>query len=415
MENEKPEITSEQKLVEGNIWVDKLSGEIRYDPKKNRNDHRHHAIDAITIALTKQSYLQKLSTYNANKDEKYRGNKYEKPQFDEPWDNFFNDVKKAASNILISHKQNNHVLTEISKTVFKNGKKYKSKGFAARGQLHKEFVYGKRKSPNTEQAFHIRKSINSLTTDKQLNKIVDPVVRDIIIKARKEEKIIKVKITELEKKLKTTKTDFEEQEIKKQINDLLLQIKLLYTLPNKKGEDKDGEPVPIRKVRIKEKISNAVKLKEANQYVNPRNNHHVIIYKDTEGNLHEDVVSFWTAVERKLQKQPVFQLPKPEVGKPEPAEIVTTLQINDMFILGLSDDEFESNINNYPFLSKHLFRVQKFTSGDYYFRHHLASTINNDLERIYIKNFGEGKTGWETFNPIKVKIDYLGRITKIEK
>ena len=151
IKNKKPKLENGQKLVEGNVWVDGNTGEIKFDPKKNRDDHRHHAIDAITIALTKQSYLQKLSTYNANKEEKKRGNKYKKPTFEKPWENFFNDVKNATAEIIISHKQNNPVLTKINKTIFKNGKKYKSNGFAARGQLHKKKYSGNEKLQNLKK------------------------------------------------------------------------------------------------------------------------------------------------------------------------------------------------------------------------------------------------------------------------
>ena len=107
-------------------------------------------------------------------------------------------------------------------------------------------------------------------------------------------------------------------------------------LPNKKGN-----PVPIKKVRIKESIGNATQLKSnINQFVNPRNNHHVLIYKDYDGKLQEKVVAFWTVVERKLQGADIYQLP--EDGE----KIITTLEINDMFLLGLSDDIFETNKNN---------------------------------------------------------------------
>ncbi len=36
-----PVLEKGQQLVEGNIWVDKYTGEIKFDPKKNRDDHRH--------------------------------------------------------------------------------------------------------------------------------------------------------------------------------------------------------------------------------------------------------------------------------------------------------------------------------------------------------------------------------------
>ena len=174
-------------------------------------------------------------------------------------------------------------------------------------------------------------------------------------------------------------------------------------LPNK-----NGLPVPIKKVRIRENIGGAEKLKEnTNQYVNPRSNHHVLIYKDIEGDLKEDVVTFWTAVERKKQGLDVFQLPK------EGNEIINSLQINDFFLLGLLEEQINWNHPDKTLLNQHLFRVQKFTSGDYYFRNINASTINNLKEKQQINSFGFGKNGWQTHNPIKVKINSIGLIEKV--
>jgi CRISPR-associated endonuclease Csn1 len=173
-------------------------------------------------------------------------------------------------------------------------------------------------------------------------------------------------------------------------------------LPNK-----NGNPVPILKVRMKENFSGAEKLKDnINQWVNPRNNHHVLIYKDEKGNLKEEVVTFWTVVERKRTGQSAYHLPID--GK----EIVTTLHINDMFLLGLKDDEINWENPDYDVLKEHSYRVQKLSSGDFFFRKHKSSTITDD-DYKRISGFGEGKTGWFTFNPIKVKISVSGKIGKI--
>lgn len=132
----------------------------------------------------------------------------------------------------------------------------------------------------------------------------------------------------------------------------------------------------------------------------------MLIYKDENGNLQEDVVTFWTVVERKRKGYPVYQLPTD--GK----EIVTTLQINDMFLLGLNEDEINWETSDYNLLKTHLYRVQKLTSGDYFFRRHTSSTVT-DKEYEQIRGFGSGKTGWFTFNPIKVKVSVTGKIEKV--
>jgi AraC-like DNA-binding protein len=75
-----------------------------------------------------------------------------------------------------------------------------------------------------------------------------------------------------------------------------------------------------------------------------------------------------------------------------------------MFLLGLSEDEINWENPDYEVLKEHLYRVQKFTSGDYYFRKALTSSIQNPEEKQQINSFGFGKNGWATHVPARVKI-----------
>lgn len=347
------------------------------DNEKTREDHRHHAIDALVMACTKVSYVQELSKWNRYN----RG--YDVKDFPMPWLSFWKDAEKAVNQILVSHKKVSNDITVRTHTTEKNGKKHTNLGVAARGQLHKETVYGKR-TFNGEEAFHVRKPIESLETAKQIAKVVDESIRFLILKRVNElGGFVKDKVPA------NTFFIVDENGVKQP------QI----FLPNQ-----NGAPVPILKVRVKENIGGAEKLKtNVNQWVNPRNNHHVLIYKDEKGNLKEEVVTFWTVVERKRTGQSVYQLPLD--GK----EIVTTLHINDMFLLGLNEDEINWKKPDYKVLKEHLYRVQKLTSGDYFFRKHKSSTITDD-DYKQIRGLKEGKTGWLTFNPIKVKISVSGKI-----
>ncbi len=350
--------------------------------EKTREDHRHHAIDALVMACTKVSYVQELSKWN-----RYNRNS-ELKDFPLPWESFRRDAEIAVDKILISHKRNINDITVRTHTVEKNGKKYKNTGVAARGQLHKETVFGKRNF-NGEEAFHVRKPIDSLTTEKQLDKVVDETIRMLILK----------RIQELGGFVKgaiPANTFFivDEKGIKQP------QI----FLPNK-----NGNPVPILKVRVKENIGGAEQLKSnVNQWVNPRNNHHVLIYKDDKDNLKEEVVTFWTVVERKRTGQPVYQLP------PDGKEIVTTLHINDMFLLGINEDEVNWENPDYDDLKERLYRVQKLSSKFYEFRLNTESSIQQNVLPFYrrITGYGEGIGGWLTHNPIKVKISVSGKIQK---
>ncbi len=350
---------------------------------KTREDHRHHAIDALVMACGKTSYLQELSKWN-----RYNRN-YDLKDFPMPWETFRFDAEKAVDKILISHKRISNDITIRYSKVEKNGKTHINKGVAARGQLHKETVFGKRNF-NGEEAFHVRKSIDSLTTEKQLEKVVDESIRKLIFK----------RINQLGGFIKGTipaNTFFIVDE------NGMKQPQIL--LPNK-----NGAPVPILKVRMKENFSGAEKLKDnVNQWVNPRNNHHVLIYKDEKGNIKEDVVTFWTVVERKSKGFAAYQIP------PDGKEIVTTLHINDMFLLGINEDEINWENPDYDLLKVHLYRVQKLSSKFYEFRQSSQASIQNNFQPFYIRiqSFGDGKTGWDTFNPIKVKISVSGKISKL--
>ncbi|MCF6296288.1 MAG: hypothetical protein L3J25_11455, partial [Flavobacteriaceae bacterium] len=359
-----------------------LNSVLNTENKKTREDHRHHAIDALVMTCSKASYLQELTKWNRYKPEA--------KNFPMPWKTFRYDAEQAIDKVLVSHKRLNNVLTVRTHKTEKNGTIYKNIGVAARGQLHKETVFGKRTAPFSDEAFHVRKPIESLTTQKHIEKVVDETIKQLIFKKVQElGGFIKGKIPA------DTFFIVDENGVKQP------QI----FLPNK-----NGNPVPVLKVRMKENFSGAEQLKDnVNQWVNPRNNHHVLIYKDEEGTLKEDVVTFWTVVERTRKGFPVYQLPID--GK----DIVAALHINDMFLLGLNEDELNWEQLDYTLLKEHLYRVQKFTSKDYYFRKHIESNLDGNLGEAYyyIKGFGEGKTGWKTFNPIKVKVSVSGKIEKI--
>lgn len=376
--------------------------------EKTREDHRHHAVDALVMACSKVSYLQELSKWN-----RYNRS-YDLKDFPMPWNGFRVQAEQKIENILVSHKKLSKVLTSRMHTCEKNGEKYTNQGIAVRGQLHDKTYYGKNENCKKDEYVY-RVDVKNLSF-LQLTNIVDLKLQENIIEnllrfLTDNEKEFFNKMVSKEKKLDK---NFQKL-IKEKIEKLLSEIS--FYMPNEgkrykrigKLEQPNFErtPVPIKKVRVKKILGNAGQLGDKKQFVDPQGNHHVLIYKDFEGNLKEDIVTFWTAVERKKQGVSVFQLPAD--GK----EIITTLQINDMFLLGLKDEDIDWKNPNYELLSEHLYRVQKFTSGDYYFRYHKASSNLNLNEKQQINSFGEGKNGWLTHNPIKIKVSSTGKITKV--
>lgn len=377
-------------------------------PFKQRDDHRHHAVDAIAVACSTPEYLRQISRLNA------RGwtneSKREYHSIEQPWEGFWQDAKDAIDRILVSHKQNDRILTKVKKQLYDykgnpktddEGNKLYAEGKAARGRLHRETVYGKHPGPGGEEYFHHRKPIDFIRKHKHLEKVVSPRVREAVERRLKElgldvNQHKKWKLTDLPKD-KRNQVFFKlvEAEGKQK---RIPQIRL----PNKNGDN-----IPVKKVRVRESISNAVQLKEGiNQFVDPYGNHHVILYRDKDGDIKERVLTFWEVVEREKQGQPAFQLPMN--GK----EVITTLQINDTFLLGLENEVIRDRIKDHKFIAQHLYRVQKLSSKDYGFRLVSESTLDNDNPPYFhrIRSFGNGKTGWQKFNPIKVEISPIGEV-----
>lgn len=369
--------------------------------KKTRDDHRHHAVDALTVACTKTKYFQELSKWTEN------NRNGESNHFPKPWETFRVEAEQMIGHILVTHRNDNKVTTKISKTIKKDGKKIKSVGIAARGQLHKETVYGKRTAPGMETAFHVRKPLEKLNSKAHVDKIVDPRIHSIIIDRLRELNV------DLAKKYKVPDDAFFK------VNAETGKKEPLIFLPNK-----NGAPIPIRKVRIKENIGNAVMLKETtgiNQFVNPQNNHHVAIYKNSNGELYETVVTLWDAVKRKQNKLPVID------KAPENGDVfITSLQSNEMFLLGVKEKALLPENYDAKLLSDNLYRVQKLTSGGYTFTHHLVSALKDkntgkNIQVDYYKFDPEierfplvVRRSVNTLNGFKVTITPTGKIKKIE-
>ena len=70
--------------------------------QKNRDDHRHHAVDACVIAVTDQGLLQRFANASASAREKQVNKLVETMPL--PWDSYRAHVQRAISSIWVSHK-----------------------------------------------------------------------------------------------------------------------------------------------------------------------------------------------------------------------------------------------------------------------------------------------------------------------
>ncbi len=82
------------------------------DSIKNRADHRHHAVDAVVVALTTRSLLQKVAnSYKAFE----RTGRWKDVSLDSPWRTFQTELSDALGNMVVSHAPNRKVYGALLK------------------------------------------------------------------------------------------------------------------------------------------------------------------------------------------------------------------------------------------------------------------------------------------------------------
>lgn len=387
-----------------------------------RMDHRHHAIDALTIACTKQGYIQRINnlsslkeiSFSSFKDERQnaetrqrltRLERYIKmqPHFSTA------EVEQAVEGIAVSFKSGKRAASTGKRYIHKGGKRIcVQKGIIIpRGALSEESVYGRIQDFKTGKQEFVKKYDISSITLKNIEDVIDNRIREI------------------------------------------LRIRLQQF--GGKPEKAFAEPVldhqgrAIRSVRCRTGLSATVPVRynannEPIAFVKPANNHHVAIYVDENGKLQEHIVTFWHAVERKKYGIPTIitnpaevwdkvtdRMPESFLNQLPPSanwEYKFSMQQNEMFILGMSDDLYNDAMqrNDYATLSRYLYRVQSISQKDYFFRHHLETTVDDKYngeknaalstsmgKLIRVKSLGS----LAEKNPHKVHISITGKITEI--
>ena len=167
-----------------------------------RNDHRHHAMDAITVAFTKPAYIQYLNNLNARSinikeisdgtdkkskiilgiETKYlKRDKNNKLRFIAPMANFREEAKKQLESILISYKAKNKVVTKNKNITKKSGGTNQKIQLTPRGQLHKETVYGKLQQYVTKE-----EKVGANFTTEYINKVAKKEYREALLKRLEE-------------------------------------------------------------------------------------------------------------------------------------------------------------------------------------------------------------------------------------
>jgi CRISPR-associated endonuclease Csn1 len=443
-----------------------------------RNDHRHHAMDALAVAFTTPSHIQFLNTLNARnssgsnfyglrsnlqeKDENYGKWRFKPPM---PIMLLRQEAKRHLENVLVSFKAKNKVLTRNVNRIKRNGESLMVAQDTPRGQLHNETIYGVSRQLVTQEA-----AVNgSLNRDKVMQ-VAKKKYREALLKrlddfggdpkkaftgknSLKKNPIYldehqlnqvpeKVKLVFLEPIFSIRKTVGPDLNVSKVLDSKVrsvLQERLdAFGGDSKKAfADIENNPVyfdkaqkfPIKRVRIKG-VENAIPLHVKRDhhgralmdddgkniptsYVSTSNNHHIAIYEDDQGELYEEVVSFFEAVARKKEGLPVVNSVN-EQG----ARLLFTLKQNEYFVFpnestGFNPAEVDlMNPDNYARISPNLFRVQKISTKYYVFRHHLETLLIDQKELRGIT--------WERIQSLshlrglqKVRINHLGRIVHV--
>ena len=445
-----------------------------------RNDHRHHAMDAITIAFTTPAHIQYLNNLNAisNKESNIYGIEAKYTELVgshrifrapiQPVSAMRSEVKRELESILVSIKSKNKVATRnINKTKTKSGSNSKV-CLTPRGMLHKETVYGKRRSYETYDI-----AIGSKMTYQQALCIAKENERNLVLARLAEfgndpkkafsgknslEKNpiwlddgktvalpIKVKCVRLKDYYSIRKSVDSSLNVEKVVDGKIRTL-LQGRLEEYGGSAKDAfanlekdpiwfnreKGIMLKKVTIAENFEELTPLHDKRDhngklvvdqdgksipadYVNLRNNHHVAIYLDEDGNYQEVVVSLLEAVDRMANGYPVVDT---TYRKSEGWEFLFSMKINEMFVFPNEDTGFNPadidlmDKDNYALISPNLYRVQKLSSGDYFFRHHLETSVENS-KLLFGKTWKRVTSLKNLKGAVKVRINHIGEIVAI--
>ena len=382
-----------------------------------RMDHRHHAIDALVVASTRQGYIQRLNRVSSESEreamsgeiEVQKATKTDKLSLLERWlmqrPHFsVRAVSDKVAEILISYRPGKRVVTRgrnIYRKKTADGREVTcvQRGvLVPRGELMEASLYGKILSQGRERIVK-RYPLHALKGE-----VVDPRLRELIAEYNQE-------IT---------------SKVKAKGSPLYLDA---------------AEKQEVRSVRCyvdKPSVAKAIPIRfdehgRAITFVKSGSNHHLALYRTPHGKLEESIVTFWDAVDRARYGIPLVithprevieqvllrgDVPESVLRLLPPSDwvFVDSLQQDEMVVIGLSDKELQRalEVQDYHKLSEHLYRVQKMSSRDYWFRYHLETSVADDKNtsgRIPKFHRVRSLSDYEKRNIRKVRVDLLGRIS----
>ena len=391
---------------------------LRIKDWSKRKDHRHHAIDALVVASTRQGYIQRLNRVSSESEreamsgeiEMQKVTKTDKLSLLERWLTqrphlSVRAVSDKVAEILISYRPGRRVVTRgrnIYRKKTADGREVScvQRGvLVPRGELMEASLYGRIISQGRERIVK-RYPLHDLKGE-----VVDPRLRELVT---------------------TYNQELKSREKGAPIPPLCLD------------KDKRQEVRSVRCYVDKPSVSSAIPIRfdergTAITFVQSGNNHHLAVYRTPQGVLEESIVSFWDAVDRARYGIPLVithprevmeqvlqrgDIPESVLKSLPPSDwmFVESLQQDEMVAIGLSDEELQSAIEaqDYRKLSEHLYRVQSLSSKYYVFRYHLETSVKdrkNTSGRIPKFHRVRNLPDYEKRNVRKVRVDLLGRIS----
>ena len=448
-----------------------------------RLDHGHHAIDALTIALTRQGYIQRLNNLtsehgNLHDDIVNLGAEFRRQhsllnQWAETRPHFtVAEVADAVDGIAVSFKAGKKLATPATRSIVRNRKRTKvQKGILVpRGALHEESIYGKIKVADGEKSLkhafenpdlvinrHLRAEIkrrmeeaggdwnkayksvgkkNPLTIMRSGEKVAVEKVN-----CWKEEFVIKYTLDSI--KLKNV-NDIVDKRVRDAVRARYAECGDSESEYKKSLAERpltlDGIGAQVRTVRCFTGLnpdSMVTIRKDGNDigigYSKTGNNHHVAFYEDEKGKVQPLVTSFWDGILRRLNGIPaivinpatawdaLMNVADEEVREKIAAKLpapgwrhLIDMQRNEMFILGMSEEEYRDAVNSddKKSLSRHLYRVQKLSSQIIYFRLQTSTNVDEAEKDFKMLSFYRTSSykGLMSLNPHKVRVTLLGEI-----
>ncbi|SEC29366.1 CRISPR-associated endonuclease Csn1 [Tenacibaculum sp. MAR_2009_124] len=436
-----------------------------------RNDHRHLALDALTVAFTTENHIHYINSLNlrlnseGKESDMFREIEEElkgKSLFIPPLPNFRSTTKKCIEDVLVSFKNKNKVVTKNINEVKTGSGVLKKQQLTPRGQLHKETVYGYVKKVE-QSPTKISKNFKVEQTELIINEEQKEAVHCHLSKYKNNPSIAfaaktlrSTPILYKKKPLKEvycyehlytirkeiTPENFRNQKCINKVVDLKIRALLLERLEAYKNNAKEAfsnleeypiwldqeRGISIKRVTItgvtnaeplhckKDHLGRAILNEDGNQipadFISTGNNHHIAIYADKEGNLEEKVISFYEAVHRANKGLSVVDK---KFNQNLGWKFLFSLKQNEMFVF--SDENFNPkeidllDEENAKTIGKYLYRVQKIRTKDYFFRHHIEATVDDNPKTKGITWKRVGLLGLK--NVVKVRMNHSGKIVQI--